>query len=390
MQVNHQLTDHPNQGPVVLGQHAPEVMSFGVSNMEDIDQEMQLLDSIKFNSVEMPEAYHEGMNDVTEVSGHAEEKQPVYHRMKWTDEMVKLLITAVSYIGEDVLSNRLFIKKGKWRAISCVMAERGHHVSPQQCEDKFNDLNKKFKRLNDVLGRGTACHVVENSALLEMMDLSDDLKEEIKKLLGSKQLFYQELCSYNNQNRLFLPHDQEVQKSVLLAVKGKDKCETENVLQDFPLKRKTGGEERVSNMTCGSLNCTTTANPNLVHDMPAKRKVGGEERELNMAHSSLNGTTTLDPNVLHPYNNEIHASMNNEEREIQDEHVPPRLLQLEEQKLQIQAQILELEKKRFKHMRFCSKEDKELQKMMLDNEAIKLENQRLVLELKRSGMRPFD
>ncbi|XP_016479232.1 uncharacterized protein LOC107800554 [Nicotiana tabacum] len=329
MQVN-----HPNQGPVVLGQHAPEVTSFGVSNMEDIDQEMQLLDSIKLNSVEMPEAYHEGMNDVTEVSGHAEEKQPVYHRMKWTDDMVKLLITAVSYIGEDVLSNGVFIKKGKWRAISCVMAERGHHISPQQCEDKFNDMNKKFKRLNDILGRGTACHVMENPALLEMMDLSDNLKEEMKKLLGSKQLFYQEMCSYNNQNRLFLPHDQEVQQSVLLAVKGKDKCDTKNVLQDLPLKRKTSGEERVSK--------------------------------------------------------DKRVSMNNEEREIQDEHSLPRLRQLEEQKLQIQAQILELEKKRFKHMRFCSKEDKELQKMMLDNEVIKLENQRLVLELKLSGMRPFD
>ncbi|XP_018622216.1 uncharacterized protein [Nicotiana tomentosiformis] len=311
--------------------HPPEVMSFGVSNMEDIDQEMQLLDAIKLNSIEMPETYHEGLNDVTEVSGHTEEKQPLYHRMKWTDEMVKLLITSVSYIGEEVLSNGVFIKKGKWRAISCVMAERGHQVSPQQCEDKFNDMNKKFKRLNDVLGRGTACHVVENPALLEMMDLSDDLKEEMKKLLGSKQLFYQEMCSYNNQNRLFLPHDQEVQQSVLLAVKGRDKCETENVLQDLPLKRKTGGEERVSNMTCASLNCTSTAYPNLVQDMPAKRKVGGEERELNMAHSSLNGTTTLDPNVLHPYNNEIHASMNNEEREIQDEHSLPRLLLLKEQ-----------------------------------------------------------
>ncbi|XP_059313679.1 uncharacterized protein LOC132064640 isoform X2 [Lycium ferocissimum] len=371
MQVDHQLADHSNQDPLVLLQHASQLMSFGISNMEDVDPEMQLV-----------EAYREGLNDVREVSGHTEEKQPVYQRMRWTDEMVKLLITAVSYIREDALSNEIFIKKGKWRAISCVMTERGHHASPQQCEDKFNDLNKKFKRLNDVLGRGTACDVVENPALLKTMDLSYNLKEEMSKLIGRKQLFYQEMCSYNNRNRLFLPHDQEVQQSVFLAVKGLYKYETNSMLQDFPLKRKIGeGEERVPNMAHADLN--------LVQDMPAKRKVGGE-RDLNMARSSLNGTTTSDPNVLHPNCNGIHVSMNNEEKEIQDEHILPRLLQLEEQKLQIQAQILELEKQRFKYMRLCSKEEKELRLMLLDNEVIKRENQRLVLELKRGGIQPSD
>lgn len=390
MQVNHQLADHPNQGPLVLVQHAPQVMFFGVSNIQDIDQEMQLLDAVKLNRVEMPEPYHEGLNDVREVSGHAGEKQPVYQRMKWTDDMVKLLITALSYVGEDALSNGIFIKKGKWRAISCVMAERGHRVSPQQCEDKFNDLNKKFKRLNDVLGRGTACHVVENPVFLETMDLSYDLKEEMNKLLGSRQLFYPEMCSYNNRNRLFLPHDQEVQQSVFLAVKGKYKYETGSMLQDLPLKRKIRGG--VSNMACASLDCTTTADPNLVQDMPAKRKVGGEKRDLNMARSSLNGTITSDPNpnVLRPNSNGIHFSMNNKEKVIQDEHILPRLLQLEEQKLQIQAQILELENRRFEFLRCCSKEDRELQKMMLDNEVIKLENQQLMLEVKHGGMQRFD
>ncbi|KAK4339978.1 hypothetical protein RND71_041440 [Anisodus tanguticus] len=240
MQVDHQLADHPNQGPLVLVQHAPLVMPFGVSNMEGIDQEMQLLDAVKLNRVEMPEAYHECLNDVREVSGHTASIS--------TYEMVKLLITAVSYLGDDALSNGVFVKKGKWKAISGVMAERGHRVSPQQCEDKFNDLNKKFKRLNDVLGRGTACNVVENPVLLETMDLSYNLKEEMSKLIGSKQLFYQEMCSY---------HDQEVQQSVLLAVKGKYNYETESMLQDLPLKRKMRGEKRASNVAWASLDCTT-------------------------------------------------------------------------------------------------------------------------------------
>jgi hypothetical protein len=79
-------------------------------------------------------------------------------------------------------------KKGKWKSISKVMAERGFHVSPQQCEDKFNDLNKRYKRLNDMLGRGTSCQVVENPALLDVIDyLTEKEKDDVRKILSSKQ-----------------------------------------------------------------------------------------------------------------------------------------------------------------------------------------------------------
>lgn len=68
--------------------------------------------------------------------------------------------------------------------------KKGCYVSPQQCEDKFNDLNKRYKRLNDILGRGIACRVVENPTLLDSMDhLSSKVKEDVRKLLSSKHLF---------------------------------------------------------------------------------------------------------------------------------------------------------------------------------------------------------
>ncbi|KAL6338042.1 hypothetical protein AAG906_010608 [Vitis piasezkii] len=44
-------------------------------------------------------------------------------------------------------------KKGKWKTVSKIMISKGCFVSPQQCEDKFNDLNKRYKRLNEILGR---------------------------------------------------------------------------------------------------------------------------------------------------------------------------------------------------------------------------------------------
>ena len=92
-------------------------------------------------------------------------------RMKWSDSMVRLLITVVLYVGEDGGSecedgskkkSGILQKKGKWKSVSKVMMGKGCYVSLQQCEDKFNDLNKRYKRLNDILGRGITCRVVEN------------------------------------------------------------------------------------------------------------------------------------------------------------------------------------------------------------------------------------
>ncbi|MBA0698241.1 hypothetical protein Goari_021740 [Gossypium aridum] len=106
----------------------------------------------------------------------------LWRRVKWTVQMVKLLINAVCYIDEDAsfdcqggIKRKLSMshKIGKWRCVSKLMVERGYHVSPQQCEDKFNDLNRRYKRLNDVLGKGTSCKVVEKPEHLDVMDVSD-------------------------------------------------------------------------------------------------------------------------------------------------------------------------------------------------------------------------
>ncbi|KAH7512080.1 hypothetical protein FEM48_Zijuj12G0052500 [Ziziphus jujuba var. spinosa] len=143
-------------------------------------------------------------------AGDGKRKVSPWQRMKWTDTMVRLLIMAVYYIGDEggsegtdltgkkKPSGGLLQKKGKWKSVSRAMMEKGFYVSPQQCEDKFNDLNKRYKRVNDILGKGTACRVVENQNLLEMMDLTPKMKEEVKKLLNSKHLFFREMCAYHN------------------------------------------------------------------------------------------------------------------------------------------------------------------------------------------------
>ncbi|KAJ8493756.1 hypothetical protein OPV22_015477 [Ensete ventricosum] len=133
--------------------------------------------------------------DAQNETGEGKKVSP-WLRMKSTDAMVWLLITAVSYVGEDNASEssgrRKYVilqKKGKWKAISKVMAERGCYVSRQQCEDKFNDLNKRYKKLMDILGRRTTCRVVENPALLgHMSNLPEKMKDDVWKILSSKHL----------------------------------------------------------------------------------------------------------------------------------------------------------------------------------------------------------
>nr|KYP43951.1 hypothetical protein KK1_034591 [Cajanus cajan] len=261
------------------------------------------------------------------VDGHQEaaraKKPSPWQRVKWTDKMVKLLITALSYIGEDAASDgggggiarRKFTalqKKGKWRSVSKAMAERGHHVSPQQCEDKFNDLNKRYKKLNDMLGRGTTCQVVENPGLLDVIDyLSEKDKDDVRKILNSRHLFYEEMCSYHN-----------------------------------------GQGQEDSAATFGSA--------------------------LNsLEHNKSSFPQMVQSDVSQALPENMKAALS------QKQSVEPRALQLEEKKLQIQAEFLELEKQRFLWQKFSIKKNRELESIKLENERMKLENERMALELKR-------
>lgn len=258
-----------------------------------------------------------------------------FQRMKWTDVMIRLLITAVSYVGEDADCSSaagrklaLLQKKGKWKSISKVLAERGCFVSPQQCEDKFNDLNKRYKRLTELLGRGTTCKVVENPALLDTMDnLSKKAKEDARKILSSKHLFYEEMCSYHNGNRFKLPPDPALQKSLQLALKNRE------------------------------------------HDNSDKRGVNDDHDDYENADSDddLDGTKGL--------------KIDNED----EQHMHNRRMQLKEQRLQIEAEMLELKHQKLEWLKISKEKDRELEDMKLEIKRMKLENERLAVELNQKG-----
>ncbi|OVA10945.1 hypothetical protein BVC80_8193g8 [Macleaya cordata] len=410
--LHQQHNSHSLQGSMV-DPPIHDVFPLSVGNMHECEQPMAMINYNKgergknsTSDEDEPSFNEDGIDGHTD-AGRGKKGSP-WQRMKWTDKMVRLLITVVSYIGEDAAAEcssggrrkfAILQKKGKWKSVSKVMAERGCYVSPQQCEDKFNDLNKRYKRLTDVLGRGTSCKVVENHALLDMMDhLSEKAKEDVRKILSSKHLFYEEMCSYHNGNRLHLPPDPALQRSLQLALRSRDDHDSHDThdtrrnLQDDIDEDDQDGEGEDHDEEADE-------NHNLHGDhggmfgvpgcFPKRMKQGHEHEDLNFGNPSSSQDCGK-RSTSHMQNAPVDMNQVFPEGSkgawIQKQWMRSRSLQLEEQKLHIQAQMLELEKQRFKWQRFSRKKDRELDKLRMENERMKLENERMALELKRKEL----
>ncbi|KAL6642307.1 hypothetical protein ACP70R_020488 [Stipagrostis hirtigluma subsp. patula] len=330
-----------------------------------------------------------GVNDdATDSQSGKSKKGSAWHRMKWTDSMVKLLITAVSYTGEDPGTDigggrrncAMMQKKGKWKAISKVMGERGCLVSPQQCEDKFNDLNKRYKRLTDILGRGTTCKVVEKPELLDSMNnLSDKMKDDARKILNSKHLFYEEMCSYHNNNRISLPEDPALQHSLQLALRCKD---------EHDARKRTSGDADEDDQSADTdyeeenddEHHTVHVNKGVIPMHKRIRHMVDQEDGFGNSSSSHDFSRRSDPHSVSVDINELFPDGTN--LALVQKDLATQSAEIEKQRLQIEVETLGLTKQRLKWERFSKKKDRELEKMRLENEQKKIENKRLELEVR--------
>ncbi|CAM0950108.1 unnamed protein product [Alopecurus aequalis] len=346
------------------------------------------------DSMPMSDDEEHGQNeDTTDSHSGKGKKGSAWHRMKWTDSMVKLLITAASYTGEDPGADlgggrrncAIMQKKGKWKAISKVMGERGCNVSPQQCEDKFNDLNKRYKRLTDILGRGTACKVVENPALLDHMDnLSDKLKDDARKILNSRHLFYEEMCSYHNNNRTSLPEDPALQRSLQLALR----CKEEN-----DLIRGASGDADEDDQSADSYyeedndeeHHATHSNKEVL-PMQKRMRYMVDHEDVGFGNSSSSHHCSqrsgphgiaLDINKVFPDGTSLALTQKD---------LVSQSAELEKYRLQIEIQALELAEQRLKWEELSKKKDRELDRMRLENEQLRSGNKRLELEVRRKEL----
>ncbi|KAL6145703.1 hypothetical protein ACLB2K_056388 [Fragaria x ananassa] len=373
-------------------------------------------------------------------AGDNKRKISPWQRMKWTDTMVRLLIMAVFYIGDEGVSEcpdptgkkknggGLLQKKGKWKSVSRAMMEKGFYVSPQQCEDKFNDLNKRYKRVNDILGKGTACKVVENQGLLEKMELSSKMKEEVKKLLNSKHLFFREMCAYHNscghgtvgaagasgahnsspematdQSQVQLQRQSQQQRCFHVSenahvVANSGRSETEGSKM---LKAESGGEDEdeVDYEDDDSEDDDEEEEEGVVEGGP-RSQIGhvhedGDENDHERAKRPRKGSCFSGPSMkmlMQQLTGEVNGV-------IQDASKTPwekkqwmkrRLIQLEEQQVSYRYQSFELEKQRLKWVKYSSKKERDMERAKLENEGRRLENERMLLLVRQKELELLD
>lgn len=303
--------------------------------------------------------------------------------------MVRLLIMAVFYIGDEAGLNDpidvkkksggsgggggggggMLQKKGKWKSVSRAMVEKGFAVSPQQCEDKFNDLNKRYKRVNDILGKGIACRVVENQGLLESMDhLTPKLKDEVKKLLNSKHLFFREMCAYHNSCGHLGGHDQPQQISIPTQQRQEQQScfhAAESGKMARIVESEAAEEEGESDMA---------------EDSESEMEESEEEEEETKKKRKILTT------AVKRLREEAARVVEDVGKSVWEkkEWMRRKVLEIEEKKIGYEWEAVEMEKQRVKWMRYRSKKEREMEKAKLDNQRRRLETERMVLMLRRN------
>ncbi|VFQ75055.1 unnamed protein product [Cuscuta campestris] len=314
-------------------------------------------------------------------------KMSPWQRMKWTDEMVRLLIMVVYYIGDEGTSEGnnsnnnpekkggVLQKKGKWKSVSRAMMERGFYVSPQQCEDKFNDLNKRYKRVNDILGKGTSCRVVENHALLETMDLSPKMKEEVKKLLNSKHLFFREMCAYHNSCSQSSSEPPNLRHQKCLHSSNAPRLGPSSTERDETVKTHESREEEEDDDDDEDGDDDESNDDSEESELEERsqktQKTGGWAHQLSSELTDMCQDGNRSPLEKRQW-------------------IRGQMVRLEEQRVMYESERLELQKQRLQWEKYKGRKERGMDREKLVNERKRLENERLALFLQQKELELLD
>lgn len=331
-----------------------------------------------------------------------------WQRMKWTDSMVRVLIMAVYYIGDEGGSELgsekkktggsggggQLQKKGKWKSVSRAMMEKGFCVSPQQCEDKFNDLNKRYKRVNEILGKGTACKVVENQSLLDTMDqLSPKMKEEVRKLLNSKHLFFREMCAYHNScahGSASQPIEASPSNPSSMEIASQQPHQQQPHQQQnsclhssIPAPSPPSSSMVHSNSRLEDHDFEDNDDSDSDSDSDQESDEGRERKRARTTGGITSNTSWALP--VQQLREDLMGVLQDGSKSSWEKKqwVLTQLAQLEEKGVKFQYQALEIEKQRMKWIKFSSKKEREMERTKIENEKKRLENERMLLLLRQ-------
>ncbi|KAF8751997.1 hypothetical protein HU200_011976 [Digitaria exilis] len=300
-------------------------------------------------------------------------------RAKWNAHMVKLLVSAVSYVEEDMASNQygVNVRMGKWRLVSTAMTERGFAASPQQCEDKFHDLNKKYKRVTAILGAGTACDIVENPVLLNKLRLPAKLKEEARKHLNSANLYFEQMCSYHNRNRFSLLDDPQLRSALRRIARGGDPDG-----QEGNMSSSAGFVEESHQMMMPS---DDNGDDNDGDEVIAD---GGDVELLNHDTSGEghSGSRDLSRVAATDDMNRMFVPEGSSGPAADDENERLIMNAIQTERARLKKMRLKMEQNHLEWMRSIEEKDSELEKMRMDNRLMKMKNDELKLEIKEMEM----
>ncbi|EOY08079.1 Sequence-specific DNA binding transcription factors isoform 1 [Theobroma cacao] len=413
--------------------HHPQMVAYSLHETDHSQHQQSVKQGYPFASKtkQLSPLSDEDEPGFTPDDGAADAKRKIspWQRMKWTDSMVRLLIMAVYYIGDEAGSEGndpagkkkaggLLQKKGKWKSVSRAMMEKGFYVSPQQCEDKFNDLNKRYKRVNDILGRGTACKVVENQSLLDTMDLSPKMKEEVRKLLNSKHLFFREMCAYHNScghgatagasganhspevatETSQIQHQQAQQQRCLHSSDTAQIAGNSGGMDPEALKlTKVGSDEEDDDDDDDSDDDEDEDDEEAMDGHSRGHNGHGQEDDEDNDEKSTRKrprkgalAMSLSP-LMQQLSCEAVNVIQDGSKSVWEKHwMKMRLMQLEEQQVSYQYQAFELEKQRLKWVKFSGKKEREMEKAKLENERRRLENERMVLLVRQKELELVD
>ncbi|KAF7028339.1 hypothetical protein CFC21_040281 [Triticum aestivum] len=354
-----------------------------------------------------------------------------WSRMKWTDAMVRLLIAVVYNAGEDgegvsaggkaaaahshgkaVASAAAQQRKGKWRSVSRAMVERGFKVSPQQCEDKFNDLNKRYKRVVELLGRGTACNVVANPALLDTMgELTAKAKEEARKLLRSKRLFFREMCHYHNPGGTATashgteggadcfdnprPATAPAGRQVVNSSTRSEDDSEDDVLSSKEVEEEEEDDDDYDLDDVEEKAPGTKRRDDRVDDSNGFHNYGGHKNKLRRGESSAaaagedkeeNGNNKPARSTMQQLKRELAAVEAGGDQQQLRQWVQRRALELEKQELAYEVQDFALGKRRYKWEQFKATKDWDMEHERLRIECLRVDGRRMLLMLKQKEL----
>ncbi|KAL0333428.1 UNVERIFIED_CONTAM: hypothetical protein Sangu_1499000 [Sesamum angustifolium] len=317
-------------------------------------------------------------------------KMSPWQRMKWTDNMIRLLIMVVYYVGDEVVSEGndpaskkkggggALQKKGKWKSVSQVMTEKGFNVSPQQW--------------NCVPCGGEPEPAGYNGPFVTQ---DEGRSEEIAQF---QALVFQEMCAYHNS----CGHGSGAGVSGVGGVENSppeaaaEPSQSQLQARQQRCLHSTGNAPFSTNLNRGENEASKLAKMTSDEDDEDEDDEDDEEDESGVgseSHETDERSLRKRKGTYHsPLIQQLDAELVNM---LQDRRKSPfekrqwmksKLTLLDEEHVSIQYQGLELEKQRLKWLKFSTKKEREMEREKLMNERLKLENERMVLLIRQQEL----